>query len=138
VYSFLIRKLLTDGWDADPAVRPNFTEVVHRMDGIILEAAIEDPVGREFWSTYFPSEVFIFLFFLFFPQCSNAIYLLKHEVSFKEFCKRFFKWMKIEVPEELPIDPEENPDHPLCLIAFGKQCMKHLLGNYIYHPYIPS
>ncbi len=48
-----LRRLIEKCWDRDPARRPTFREIVSTLEFIIVDAAIEDPKGREFWKKYF-------------------------------------------------------------------------------------
>lgn len=48
-----LRKLMTDCWDANPKKRPDFVDIVKRLDEIIIEYAIEDPEGRAMWKKHF-------------------------------------------------------------------------------------
>ena len=41
--------LLQRCWNKNPEVRPPFLEIVAALDNIILEAAISDEIGRNFW-----------------------------------------------------------------------------------------
>ena len=45
--------MITACWDADPAKRPTFTQIIPLFDGIIVDAIISDPVGSKMWKTYF-------------------------------------------------------------------------------------
>jgi hypothetical protein len=36
-------------WDKDPTKRPYFPEIVERLSEIIVEAAVRDKVGFQFW-----------------------------------------------------------------------------------------
>jgi serine/threonine protein kinase len=49
-------QLMQDCWDEDPNVRPSFEQILIRLDEIIIEQAIRDPKGREFWSKNFPNK----------------------------------------------------------------------------------
>lgn len=47
-----LKALITACWDPKPAVRPTFPRIVTDLDTILVEIAIGDPVGREFWSAF--------------------------------------------------------------------------------------
>jgi len=74
-----LKALLEDLWDADPDRRPNFDEVNARLDEILVEAAISDAKGREFWKKYF---------------------LRQHHVKWDEFVERFYAFIDQDMPED--------------------------------------
>lgn len=51
-----LRRLIERCWDKDPTRRPTFREIVVALEHVIVEAAISDPRGREFWKRYFLTE----------------------------------------------------------------------------------
>jgi hypothetical protein len=51
------RNLIQRCWDPDPNKRPPFTEIINELDFIIVDCAISDPLGREFWKTSFLKKV---------------------------------------------------------------------------------
>jgi hypothetical protein len=48
-----IRRLIESCWAFDPDVRPSFIEILAILELALLDAAIEDPLGRRIWKTYF-------------------------------------------------------------------------------------
>eukprot|EP01114_Cavostelium_apophysatum_P006068 TRINITY_DN1727_c0_g1_i1.p1 TRINITY_DN1727_c0_g1~~TRINITY_DN1727_c0_g1_i1.p1 ORF type:complete len:695 (-),score=171.92 TRINITY_DN1727_c0_g1_i1:120-2204(-) len=44
---------LTTSWSHDPRDRPTFVQLVSMIDSLLVDSAVHDPVGREFWKTYF-------------------------------------------------------------------------------------
>jgi len=48
-----LRELINRCWHPNPTVRPSFSEIVSRIDTIIVDLAIEDPMGRKFWKEFF-------------------------------------------------------------------------------------
>lgn len=75
-----LQKLMTECWDANPKKRPDITDVVKRIDEIVIEYAIEDPNGRALWKKYFSR---------------------KDQVSWKnEFLPVLAKWIGVPVPQE--------------------------------------
>jgi hypothetical protein len=44
-----LKQLLEACWAPDPKVRPSFRDVVHRLEEIIVDVAINDEVGRKIW-----------------------------------------------------------------------------------------
>jgi len=48
-----LRKLITQCWAANPALRPPFSVIVDALENIIIECAVDDDVGRVIWKKYF-------------------------------------------------------------------------------------
>eukprot|EP01102_Stenamoeba_stenopodia_P006404 TRINITY_DN1755_c0_g2_i1.p1 TRINITY_DN1755_c0_g2~~TRINITY_DN1755_c0_g2_i1.p1 ORF type:complete len:320 (+),score=100.47 TRINITY_DN1755_c0_g2_i1:887-1846(+) len=48
-----LKKLMEDCWDKDPKKRPSFDDVIKRLDEIIVDVTISDPVGCQFWKKNF-------------------------------------------------------------------------------------
>jgi hypothetical protein len=48
-----IRRLIESCWAFDPDVRPSFIEILAILELALLDAAIEDPIGRRIWKTFF-------------------------------------------------------------------------------------
>jgi len=40
-------------WDVNPKNRPNFSEIVFRLDECLVDMTIKDPEGRKFWKDHF-------------------------------------------------------------------------------------
>jgi len=70
-----LKTLISNCWDPQPDYRPSFSEIVNRLDDIIIEEAILDPTGRQFWRRQF----------------SN-----KDKVSWNQFIREFSKFMGFE------------------------------------------
>jgi len=51
-----LRRLIERCWDKEPARRPSFREIVVALEHVIVEAAISNQRGREFWKRYFLTE----------------------------------------------------------------------------------
>jgi serine/threonine protein kinase len=51
-----LKRLIERCWDKEPARRPSFREIVVALEHIIVEAAIANQRGREFWKRYFLTE----------------------------------------------------------------------------------
>jgi len=49
----VLQQLLTSSWAEDPKERPTFVQLVSMIDSLLVDSAVHDPVGREFWKTYF-------------------------------------------------------------------------------------
>uniref|UniRef100_A0A6B2L2E0 Protein kinase domain-containing protein n=1 Tax=Arcella intermedia TaxID=1963864 RepID=A0A6B2L2E0_9EUKA len=48
-----LRALIQAGWQRDRRSRPSFDEVIIALDEVMADLAIEDDVGREFWTDFF-------------------------------------------------------------------------------------
>jgi serine/threonine protein kinase len=44
-----LRELIVKCWDHNPQARPKFSEIITRIEHIMVDLAIEDKVGRTFW-----------------------------------------------------------------------------------------
>jgi serine/threonine protein kinase len=64
----LLRTLMQECWDADPANRPCFSEICGRMDTVIeecimieferaIDEQVHEPAANAFWKTHFLSKV---------------------------------------------------------------------------------
>jgi len=64
----LLRSLMVDCWAADPADRPEFSEVVARIDGVIeeieilefarvIDESVGEPEANAFWKRHFLTQV---------------------------------------------------------------------------------
>jgi len=49
----VLKRLIEACWQKEPSPRPSFPEIVDKFRTILVESAIQDPTGREFWKTYF-------------------------------------------------------------------------------------
>ena len=47
------KDLMIEGWHKDFDKRPSFTQIIQRLDRIMLEISISQPEARQFWSEYF-------------------------------------------------------------------------------------
>uniref|UniRef100_A0A7S4I6F8 SH2 domain-containing protein n=2 Tax=Vannella robusta TaxID=1487602 RepID=A0A7S4I6F8_9EUKA len=63
-----IKDLLNECWHKNPEARPSFTKIVEKIENIMIECAIKDEEGREFWrenlhgKEYAPFDEFLPLF----------------------------------------------------------------------------
>jgi hypothetical protein len=96
-----LKALLEDLWDADPDRRPNFDEVNARLDEILVEAAISDAKGREFWKKYF---------------------LRQHHVKWDEFVERFYAFIDQDLPEDAGGPTADTQ-------ILNLRCLKALVGT---------
>jgi len=74
-----LKKLIEDCWDGNASHRPSFSDINDRLDEILVEAAIPDDAGREFWKKHF---------------------LKTRNVSWNEFSKAFYKFLGLTPVEE--------------------------------------
>eukprot|EP00339_Tiarina_fusa_P017847 CAMPEP_0117010202 /NCGR_PEP_ID=MMETSP0472-20121206/9056_1 /TAXON_ID=693140 ORGANISM="Tiarina fusus, Strain LIS" /NCGR_SAMPLE_ID=MMETSP0472 /ASSEMBLY_ACC=CAM_ASM_000603 /LENGTH=398 /DNA_ID=CAMNT_0004712683 /DNA_START=255 /DNA_END=1447 /DNA_ORIENTATION=- len=51
-----LARLMQQCWQHDPSKRPSFSVIIQDLDRAIVDAAIQDPVGRRFWIEYFPNQ----------------------------------------------------------------------------------
>jgi len=49
----VLAELMQACWAADPAARPSMAEVLKRLDIVLINVAISDPLGRQFWYNAF-------------------------------------------------------------------------------------
>ena len=54
-----ISTLLQQCWHKDPASRPSFEEIITILDDIMVDCAIKDLEGREFWKSQLPGKEFV-------------------------------------------------------------------------------
>lgn len=52
-----LSNLIQACWAADPARRPSFNEIVQHLNYIIVDCAILDNIGRQFWKQFFLEKV---------------------------------------------------------------------------------
>jgi serine/threonine protein kinase len=48
-----LRYLMERCWDADYKKRPGFSEIIFRLNEVLVDAVIEDELGRRFWKEHF-------------------------------------------------------------------------------------
>lgn len=48
-----LKKLIESCWDGNPNNRPNFLQIIEKLDDCILEVAIDDVNGRKMWKENF-------------------------------------------------------------------------------------
>jgi hypothetical protein len=85
-----LNKLITDCWDQDPNLRPDFYKILSKMDEITIESILIDPTACEIWKKWKG----------------------KKEIGFKRFYLRLCKKLCIKTPPNL----NENLDY-LCLFS---------------------
>ncbi|ELR14068.1 protein kinase domain containing protein [Acanthamoeba castellanii str. Neff] len=76
--------LIEDCWRNDVSLRPDFEEINERLDGIIIDSAIEDEVARTFWKA----------------DASLHEYALPWPV----FARKLWRFLGLELPHD-PDDP---------------------------------
>jgi serine/threonine protein kinase len=53
-----LRKLMEDCWDKDPSVRPNFTDILTRLDSVLIDCLIPaDADANAFWKNNFLGKI---------------------------------------------------------------------------------
>lgn len=106
-----LRKLLEDCWHAKAKNRPSFSEINDRLDTILVEAAISDKEGQEFWKNNF---------------------LKKRRVKWDEFSKAFYKFINVSRPydEESDDKKKKRNKKPAVVVAdedvITLRCLKAL------------
>jgi len=48
-----LRALIESCWQPDPSKRPSFKDIITQLDNVIVDCAIRDEKGRQFWKTHF-------------------------------------------------------------------------------------
>jgi len=48
-----LKTLIENCWHPNPNMRPTFKEIIPRIEDIMVDLAVEDMLGRDFWKTYF-------------------------------------------------------------------------------------
>ena len=79
-----LQELIKDCWDSNPNRRPPFQSIVKRLDHIIVDCAIRDPLANKFWKDTFLT--------------SGG-----ETVKWKEFCNAFATFLGITVPGSLNV-----------------------------------
>lgn len=60
-----LKSLIECCWQPDPNHRPSFPEIVHALEYIIIDCAIQDEIGRRIWKEHFLKQVWKFIFYFF-------------------------------------------------------------------------
>jgi serine/threonine protein kinase len=106
-----IKTLILDCWEEDPDARPSFSTIVDRLNNIIIEEAILDTTGRNFWKR----------------NLNN-----KEKIPWSQFIREFSKFIGFERYEtdkellslvqcmEVLFATEESGQHFVTLEHFGK------------------
>jgi len=48
-----LRNLITSCWDADPAKRPSFKEILEQLDHVLVDVVVQDHSARAMWKKHF-------------------------------------------------------------------------------------
>ena len=78
-----VRNLLDLCWHKDPDTRPSFEEIVKMIEVIMIDCAIEDEQGREFWKGTFPGQEY---------------------APLDEFLPRFLEFSGLETPDTVHLE----------------------------------
>jgi len=79
--NLLLKQLIEDCWQHEPTLRPSFPQIVDRFRTILIQSAIQDPTGQEFWQTSFQ-----------YDTGNAAISNLKKVVSWDQFWTAFLRF----------------------------------------------
>jgi len=117
-----LRRLIQKCWDKDPTRRPTFRDIVSALDHIIIEAAISDRRGCEFWKAYFLNEYSVgwesfadhFCEFLKIPTRANC-----EKGSIQHVSLKCLKAILAEVPKTDGAHGVD-PDYVVTLEKFGR------------------
>lgn len=55
-----LKSLMEDCWAPNPNDRPSFEDIISRINLVIIDCAIRDEVGRQFWTKYFPDKTTVY------------------------------------------------------------------------------
>jgi len=78
-----ICELLEKCWHKNPEARPSFEVIINMIDLILVDCAIRDPVGREFWKTHLKG---------------------RENVPFSEFLPLFLQFTKLSMPDVIQLE----------------------------------
>jgi len=95
-------------------VGPDFGQIIHELDKIIVKSAIRDPNGINFWLNNFPTSVRHPSR----PRLHRSHippYIKQYKVSWDSFVAQFFTYMRVP----LPIDPDPSFNGKPSYIYFG-------------------
>ncbi|KAL6076941.1 serine/threonine-protein kinase STY17 isoform X1 [Balamuthia mandrillaris] len=92
----LLGELMEACWHPDPLQRPNFQEISHQLDLIVIHAAIADEHGRRFWAKRF---------------------LRQEQVEGTLFFKALYSFLGLQMP--LDVKPSGLLSKPLQTNQFG-------------------
>lgn len=104
--------LLTRAWAEDPKERPTFVQLVSMIDSLLVDSAVHDPVGREFWKLYFFRKPIDLK-----TKVASEAPVLQSKVPWKEFMEVFSQLIGLDktyLHSKLPdvISEEPLPPHP--------------------------
>eukprot|EP01126_Amoeba_proteus_P021429 TRINITY_DN2176_c0_g2_i6.p1 TRINITY_DN2176_c0_g2~~TRINITY_DN2176_c0_g2_i6.p1 ORF type:complete len:495 (-),score=91.27 TRINITY_DN2176_c0_g2_i6:146-1630(-) len=94
-----LRSLMEDCWSGDPSKRPSFEVIISRLDEIIIDVAVKDPLGRSFWKKNF---------------------MATEEVRWNTFAKAFDDFL--ELPADDALDPQDA-----ARVNLNLRCLKEIL-----------
>lgn len=90
---FSLKDLMTRSWHGDPKVRSDFPHIVKELECIIVDAAISDPLGRQFWKENFIDE--------------DAVSNPRETIPWEEFLVLFHQFLE---SDPVPLLDNASPD----------------------------
>jgi len=85
--------LMQECWSGDPKVRSDFPHIVKALEGIIVDSAISDKKGRQFWKENFIDE--------------DAVSNPRETIPWEEFAVLLYQFTESD-PEPLPERPRDE------------------------------
>jgi len=79
-----LRDLIDECWHRDATSRPSFSEIIRKLDTILVDCAIKDTEGRNFWAKEYPGKEFV--------------------LFEKEFLPSFLRYFELNSPEPLELE----------------------------------
>jgi len=94
-----LKFLMEECWSADPNTRPHFPIIIQRLNHVIVDLAIKDSLGRQFWKKNF---------------------LAKEVVPFKSFAGAFDDFLCLPSDDDIDFDEQER-------MNLNLRCLKAIL-----------
>jgi hypothetical protein len=98
-----LEDLICSCWDPIPESRPTFQDIIWELDMIVIESAIQDQDGRDFWETFFVG---------------------RSVVPWDHFQNGVIEWFEL--------DPNDIYGQEPKLEQLNMRCLQELLGNSFY------
>lgn len=96
-----LSKLIQSCWHPNPSYRPSFDHITNEFDNVLVDVAVSDAIGRQFWKEKF---------------------LGKDYVPFKEFLPSFLKFLDLPPVHADFVEQSVNDEETLRL-----KCLKYLM-----------